>query len=45
MGFWSKFLKGVGAVGSAVAAPFTAGTSLAWLPGVLGGVAAAGGVL
>lgn len=41
MGFWGNLAKiGLG-VGSAVAAPFTAGTSLAWLPGVLGAGGAA----
>ena len=45
MGFWSNLLKGVGVVGSAVAAPFTGGTSLSWLPAVLGGAGAVGEVL
>jgi len=32
-------------LGSVVAAPFTAGTSLAWLPGALGGVGAVSGMI
>lgn len=36
MGFWSKLGKIVTGAGSLVAAPFTAGTSLAWLPAALG---------
>lgn len=45
MGFWSSLLKVGGAIGSVVAAPFTAGTSLAWLPAVLGGASAAGSLI
>ena len=42
MGFWSKLGKFGLAAGGAIAAPFTAGTSLAALPAVLG---AAGGLI
>lgn len=45
MGLFGNILRGIGAVGSAVAAPFTAGTSLSFLPAVLGGVGAVGGAL
>lgn len=45
MGFWSGLAKIGGAIGSIAAAPFTAGTSLAWLPAALGGVSALGGLL
>lgn len=38
-------LKGIGAIGSIAAAPFTGGTSLAWLPAALGGASAVGGLL
>jgi len=41
MGFWSTLGKIGGGLGSIVAAPFTAGTSLAWLPAAL----AAGGTI
>jgi len=41
MGFWSKLLG----IGAAVAAPFTGGTSLAFLPGLLGAGSAISGAL
>ncbi len=45
MGF-GKLLSGLGAVGAAVAAPFTGGGSLAFLPGRIGaGTSLAGGIL
>lgn len=44
MGF-GNILKTLGGIGSIAGAPFTAGTSLSWLPAVLGGAAAVGGAL
>lgn len=44
MGF-GKWLKGLAGIGSIIAAPFTGGTSLAWLPAALGGASLAGGML
>lgn len=46
MGFWGGLLKGIGAVGSIVGAPFTGGASLGALPGILGaGAGIAGNIL
>lgn len=42
---WGSWLKVLGGIGGAAAAPFTGGTSLAWLPGVLGAAGVAGGAL
>ena len=39
------WLKGLAGIGSIIAAPFTAGTSLSWLPAALGGASVAGGLL
>lgn len=40
-----SILKVLGGIGSVAAAPFTGGTSLAWLPAALAGTAAAGGLM
>lgn|SRR5574341_1864314 len=45
MGFWGGLGKVLGVAGSAIAAPFTGGTSLAWLPGVLGAAGAGLGAI
>lgn len=42
---WAKVLGGIGAVGAGVAAPFTGGTSLAWLPKALAVMGAGGTAL
>lgn len=41
MGFWSTLGKIAAPIGAVAAAPFTAGTSLAWLPAALGAGGAA----
>lgn len=45
MGFMKKIAKPLLGIGAAVAAPFTGGTSLAWLPAVMGAGGAALGYL
>lgn len=40
-----KALKIIGGIGSIAAAPFTAGTSLAWLPAALGGASMVGSLM
>lgn len=45
MGFWSGLGKVLGGIGGAVAAPFTGGASLAWLPAALGAGGAALGAM
>lgn len=45
MGLFGNILRGIGAAGSILGAPFTGGTSLGLLPAVLGGVGAVGGAL
>lgn len=45
MSFWGGLGKVLGTVGSVAAAPFTGGTSLAWLPAALGAGGAALGAI